>query len=54
MNLGEYDKALLYFKKFQDSEEALHYITNCYKALGDSEKESSFLKKLDSPQKDPR
>ncbi|MCK4817878.1 radical SAM protein, partial [bacterium] len=48
MNLGEYDKALLYFKKFQASEEALHYITKCYKALGDTENEAVFLNKLRS------
>jgi hypothetical protein len=36
MNLGEYEKALLHLKKFQASEEALHYISKCYKALGDT------------------
>lgn len=48
MNLGEYEKALFYLKKFQASKEALHYITNCYKALGDIENESMFLNKLRS------
>jgi anaerobic magnesium-protoporphyrin IX monomethyl ester cyclase len=49
MNLGEYEKALLYLKKFQASEEALRYITKCYKALGDTKNESVFLNKLRSP-----
>jgi len=48
MNLGEYEKALVYLKEFQDSKEALHHISNCYKALGDTENESLFLTKLRS------
>ena len=48
MSLGEYEEALLYLMKFQDSEEALHYIVKCYKAMGDTENESLFLKKLQS------
>jgi anaerobic magnesium-protoporphyrin IX monomethyl ester cyclase len=48
MNLGEYEKALLYLKKFQDSEESLHYIIKCYKAMGDTENESIFQDKLGS------
>ena len=48
MNLGEYEKALLYLKRFQDSEEALHYIVKCYKALGDTENASVFLNKFRS------
>jgi radical SAM superfamily enzyme YgiQ (UPF0313 family) len=46
MNLGEYDKALSYFLKFQDSKDAIYHIAGCYNALGDSEKESTFLRKF--------
>jgi radical SAM superfamily enzyme YgiQ (UPF0313 family) len=45
MNLGEYDKALPYFLKFQDSKDAIYHIAGCYRALGDFEKESDFLRK---------
>ncbi len=48
MNLGEYDQALTYFLKFQDSKDALYHIAGCYRALGDFEKESAFLKKFES------
>lgn len=46
MNLGEHDKALPYFLKFQDSKDAIYHIAGCYNALGDSEKESAFLRKF--------
>ncbi len=46
MNLGEYDKALPYFLKFQDSKDAVYHIAGCYRALGDFEKESDFLRKF--------
>jgi len=46
MNLGEYDKALPCFLKFQGSKDAVYHIAGCYKALGDPEKESDFLKKF--------
>jgi len=46
MNLGQYSKALSCLLKFPDSKETVPYIANCYKALGDSEKESAFLEKL--------
>jgi tetratricopeptide (TPR) repeat protein len=49
MNLGEYAKALSSFLKFQDSQEAHYYIAQCYHALGEFEKETAILKKLDSP-----
>ncbi|MBU4425116.1 MAG: tetratricopeptide repeat protein, partial [Proteobacteria bacterium] len=49
MNLGEYARALSSFLKFQDSQEAHYYIAQCYHALGEFEKESAILKKLDSP-----
>jgi len=48
MNLGEYDKALPYFLKFQDSKDAVYHIAGCYRALGDFEKESDFVKKFQS------
>jgi len=49
LNIGEYRKALSSFLKFQDSREAPYYIAQCYHALGEFEKESAILKKLDSP-----
>lgn len=48
MNLGEYARALSSFLKFQDSQEAHYYIAQCYHALGEFEKESAILKKVDS------
>ncbi|MGD8758583.1 MAG: hypothetical protein PVH78_06905, partial [Deltaproteobacteria bacterium] len=45
MNLGEYEKALACFLKFEDSKEAINYIAICYRALGDLGKEREFLKK---------
>jgi hypothetical protein len=48
MNLGEYEKALPCFLKFQDSKNAVYHIADCYKALGDFEKESAFLGKFRS------
>ncbi len=47
MNLGEYARALSSFLKFQDSQEAHYYIAQCYHALGEFEKESAILKKVD-------
>ncbi|MCK4426362.1 MAG: radical SAM protein, partial [Deltaproteobacteria bacterium] len=46
MNLGQFSKALSCLLKFPDSKETVPYIANCYKALGDFEKESAFLEKL--------
>jgi len=46
MNLMKYEKALEYFLKFQDSKKAVYYIANCYRLMGDFEKESIFIKKL--------
>ena len=46
MNLEKYLKALAYFLKFQDSKAALYHSANCYRALGDFEKETAFLKKI--------
>ena len=33
MNIGKYNKAILYFQKFKDSDQARYYIESCYKAL---------------------
>ena len=46
MNLKKYPKAILCFQKFQNSKDALLNISNCYKAMGDVEKENLYLKKL--------
>jgi len=48
MNLGEYDKALSCFLKFQHSRDFVYYIAQCYEALGDQENRSVFLKRLRS------
>ena len=48
MNLGEYDSALSCFLKFQHSRAFVHYIIQCYEALGDHENRSVFLKRLRS------
>jgi len=40
MNLGKYEEALNCFQKFPESQDAMHYIAVCYRALGDSEKET--------------
>jgi tetratricopeptide (TPR) repeat protein len=48
MNLGEYTKALSIFLKFQHSQQTPPYIAQCYHALGEFEKETAILKKLDS------
>jgi radical SAM superfamily enzyme YgiQ (UPF0313 family) len=45
MNLGNYDKALNYLLKFQNSEQTSYHIAGCYGALGDREKEKAFLEK---------
>ncbi len=48
INIGDHDKALSYLLGLQDSKEACFHIAGCYKALGIAEKESEFLKKVDS------
>jgi len=50
MNCGEFSKALSFFLKFKDSKEAVYYIAECYKALGDIENASAFLQKYRSSQ----
>jgi anaerobic magnesium-protoporphyrin IX monomethyl ester cyclase len=47
MNLGQYEEAMKCFQKFSDSLEVLKYIAACYRALGDSEKEASVLRRLE-------
>jgi radical SAM superfamily enzyme YgiQ (UPF0313 family) len=46
--VGEYQKALLSLLKFQHSKQASYHIARCYKALGNYEKESEFLKRVDA------
>lgn len=53
MNLGEYDKALLCFLKFQHSRQFVYYITQCYEALGDHENHAVFLKRLRCLEENP-
>ncbi len=53
MNLGEYEKALSCFLKFQHSKEFVYYISKCYEALGDHENRSLFLKSLSSLEENP-
>jgi tetratricopeptide (TPR) repeat protein len=48
LNIGVFEKALSCFLVFQDSKDAMHYIAACYRALGDFEKESVFLKRLEA------
>lgn len=44
MNMGEYDKALGCFRRFEGSKEAIDYMAICYRALGDGEKAQALLK----------
>jgi anaerobic magnesium-protoporphyrin IX monomethyl ester cyclase len=46
MNLGEFQKALTCLLKFQDSQDAACYIAQCYRALGDSEREAAFERRF--------
>ncbi len=46
MSMGQYEEALKCFNKFPDSPEVLQHTAACYHAMGDSEKESSVLKRL--------
>jgi radical SAM superfamily enzyme YgiQ (UPF0313 family) len=48
MNIGEYAQALPILLKFQDSKDSIYHIAGCYRALGDFEKESHYLKKFHS------
>jgi anaerobic magnesium-protoporphyrin IX monomethyl ester cyclase len=48
MNLGEFQKALSYFLKFEDSKETLGFIVNCYEAMGEPEMALQFRNRLQS------
>ena len=50
MNGSEFSKALSFFLKFKDSKEAVYYIAECYKALGDIKNASAFRQKYQSSQ----
>ncbi len=49
MNLHRYEEALKCFQEFSNSQSVLRYMAACYRALGDFEKESSVMRKLESP-----
>ncbi|MCP4666353.1 MAG: radical SAM protein [Deltaproteobacteria bacterium] len=53
MNLGEYEKALARFLKCEHSKDALPYISNCYREMGDFEKERVFQEKLEAHRAKP-
>lgn len=46
MNLGQFNNALCYLQKFQESQQALNYVAACYRELNDHENEAATLKKL--------
>jgi len=46
MNLGQFNKALSYLLKFQESQQALNFIADCYKELNDHENEAAARIKL--------
>ena len=48
MNIGRFDDALKCFRKFPFSQMAQTYATACHQAIGDHERESSILKRLDT------
>ena len=48
MNLGKYEKALACFLKSEHSKDALPYIINCYREMGDLEQERVFREKLEA------
>jgi radical SAM superfamily enzyme YgiQ (UPF0313 family) len=50
MNCGEFTKALSFFLKFKDSKEAVYYIAECYRLLGDVENASIFRQRYQSSQ----
>jgi anaerobic magnesium-protoporphyrin IX monomethyl ester cyclase len=45
MNLGKYEEALECFQKLPESRDTLQYIADCYRALGNAEKEKAVLKR---------
>jgi len=46
MNLGQFNNALSYLLKFQESQQALNFIADCYKELNDHENEAAARIKL--------
>lgn len=46
MNLGQFDKALSFLLKFQESAQTLNFIAACYRELNDGQNEAATLKKL--------
>jgi anaerobic magnesium-protoporphyrin IX monomethyl ester cyclase len=48
MNLGQFNKALSFLLKFQESTQALNFIAACYRELNDRDKEAATLKKLNA------
>jgi radical SAM superfamily enzyme YgiQ (UPF0313 family) len=46
MNLGQFNNALCYLQKFQESQQALNYVAACYRELNDHENEAATLEKL--------
>ncbi len=48
MNLGQYEKALSFLLKFQESKQILSYIATCYRELNDRENEAIISKKINS------
>jgi radical SAM superfamily enzyme YgiQ (UPF0313 family) len=46
MNLGDHEKAIPHFLKFPNSKNALHYLVDCYIALGDKEKAAAAMERL--------
>jgi anaerobic magnesium-protoporphyrin IX monomethyl ester cyclase len=46
MNLGQFNKALSFLLKFQDSPRALNFVAACYREMNDRDKEAATLKKL--------
>ena len=48
MNMGQYEKALDHFLKFQNIKAAVQYAANCYSMINDVENASILTRKLQS------
>lgn len=48
MNIGQFKEALICLEPFLDSKIAMKYAASCYRALGDLERESLMLNRLES------
>jgi anaerobic magnesium-protoporphyrin IX monomethyl ester cyclase len=46
MNLGQFNKALSFLQKFQQSPQALNFMAACYRELNDRDQEAATLKQL--------